>query len=191
MATPAPHDPENDPLFEAETAAPSPEALETEAQVALVCRCYDEARGDDVPTALIRMLDCLLVTGSKLDGPIATHDQVDRMMAAGNKARNPIREALEVVYPYDKMQLGLDALLGLEFHWSETPEQRAARTPHIIADLADLAAIFRNDLRNVLLRRAVKERAEQRRDDSIAGFHPVFREIMETEILEAVGAKVA
>ncbi|KQT84692.1 hypothetical protein ASG51_00945 [Methylobacterium sp. Leaf465] len=137
------------------------------------------------------MLDCLLVIGSKFDGPRPSYDQSDRMMAASNKARNPIREALEKVYPYDKMQLGMDALTGLKFHWTETPEERAARTPHIIADLADLAAIFRNDLRNVLLRRAIKDRADQRRDDSIAGLHPVFREIMETEILDIVDVKVA
>ena len=191
MATSEPHASKNALSLIAEAAAPSPEELETEAQVALVCRCYDEARGDEAPAALIRMLDCLLVTGSKFEGPRPTHDQTDRLMAAGNKARNPIREALGAEYPYDRMQLGLDALLGLEFHWSETPEQRAARTPHVIADLADLAAIFRNDLRNILLRRAVKERAEPRREDSIAGFHPVFREILETEILEAVGATVA
>lgn len=62
---------------------------------------------------------------------------------------------------------GFEAAIGLICTWAETPEQRATRHQHVLLDMLDHARILRNLAHNISLIEYVRERASDRRSDTV------------------------
>lgn len=159
-------------------AEPStPVGIGLDDQIFYVCKYLDQARGDDVPFAIVHALNVLRKHAARRAGPHPTQEQCDRMTQAALNARLPVVRFLgEEIDTEGTATRGMDALMGLIVLWGETERQRGARHPHTVPDLLDHAGIFRNDMRSAGMLADIEARAHEREVDQVTKLCPTFVE---------------
>ena len=126
------------------------------------------ASGDSVAWHLSTALESLQSAVSGRDAPRISKVQRDRLLKALVWARGPIVALFDSPNERALAEMGVDATAGLVCIWAESDQQRASRHRHVQADLHTYARILRNAAHNLSLLNQVRERADQRRSETVA-----------------------
>ncbi|KQU33176.1 hypothetical protein ASG63_14860 [Methylobacterium sp. Leaf94] len=132
------------------------------------------AGGDDPQWALDHVLRCLRSHALDRKGLRPSGDDRDELLGVMTHALAGAIEHLPASYDRGKIRLGMNAARGLIIYWAEPDGVRAQRHPHVLPDLLAYAALLRNDARSMTLVGEIRERADLRRRDLLAGLHEAF-----------------
>ncbi|KQP82966.1 hypothetical protein [Methylobacterium sp. Leaf117] len=164
----------DDPDFD-EPAPPSRAEEELDYKVFDLCKHLRQiADGDDPPWALDHVLRCLRSHVHDRKGLRPSGEDRDELLGVMTHALAGAIEHLPASYDRGKIRLGMNAARGLVIYWAETDAARAQRHPHVLPDLLAYAALLRNDARSMTLVEEIRERANLRQRDLLAGLYEAF-----------------
>lgn len=147
----------------------SPAATDLDYSVEMLLTYLESiALGDSVALNMSTALCSLQSAVTLRNVTTISEHQRDRLLKALVWAREPVLALLNAPAEKARAVKGVDAAAGLICSWSETDQQRAARHPHVHADLQARARWLRNACHNHCLLEEIDERASARRAEAVA-----------------------
>ncbi|MBP2442832.1 hypothetical protein [Rhizobium leguminosarum] len=143
---------------------------ELDSDVSMLEIYFDHvARGDDVAWNASHAALFIQSGISRRGAPRISERQRDRLLEVLILARPLILNLFPSPDERELASRGVDAMAGLIFYWNEDDAQRSARHRHVYLDMLAYARRLRNACHNRCLLSEIRERADERRSELVAG----------------------